>query len=92
MPRSIYCWYYARPSTTAHIHSFATDVDGTGPAPQQQEGSQDPGRAQAQATQGRWKIERLFAWLHNFWRLVVRYERLVENYLGLVRLRGIVTL
>ena len=25
------------------------------------------------------KIERLFAWLQNFWRLVVRYERHAEN-------------
>jgi len=30
----------------------------------------------------RWKIERLFAWLQNFRRLVVRYERYAENYLG----------
>ena len=34
----------------------------------------------------RWKVERLFAWLGNFRRLVVRYERLGENYLGFVRL------
>jgi transposase len=34
----------------------------------------------------RWKIERLFAWLHNFRRLVIRYERRAENYLGFVRL------
>lgn len=27
----------------------------------------------------RWKIERLFAWLQNFRRLVVRYERHAEN-------------
>ena len=40
----------------------------------------------------RWKIERLFAWLANFRRLVVRYERKVENYLGLVRLGCIVIL
>ena len=40
----------------------------------------------------RWKIERLFAWLGNFRRLVVRYERRVENYLGLVRLGCIVIL
>ena len=26
----------------------------------------------------RWKIERLFAWLANFQRLIVRYERRVE--------------
>lgn len=30
----------------------------------------------------RWKIERLFAWLQNFRRLVVRYERHAENFLG----------
>ncbi len=40
----------------------------------------------------RWKIERLFTWLHNFRRLVVRYERRVENYLGFVRLGCIVIL
>ena len=34
----------------------------------------------------RWKVERLFAWLGNFRRLVVRYEWRVENYLGFVRL------
>jgi transposase len=33
----------------------------------------------------RWKVERLFAWLGNFRRLVVRYEWRVENYLGFVR-------
>lgn len=34
----------------------------------------------------RWKIERLFAWLGNFRRLVVRWERHVENFLGFLRL------
>ena len=34
----------------------------------------------------RWKVERLFAWLGNFRRLVVRYERRAENYLGFVQL------
>jgi len=34
----------------------------------------------------RWKIERLFAWLQNFRRLVVRYEYHVENFLGFVYL------
>jgi transposase len=35
----------------------------------------------------RWTIERLFAWLGNYFRrLVVRYERQVENYLGFVQL------
>ena len=34
----------------------------------------------------RWKVERLFAWLGNFRRLVGRYERRPENYLGFVQL------
>ena len=40
----------------------------------------------------RWKIERLFAWLGNFRRLVVRYERKAKNYLGFVRLGCVVIL
>ena len=31
-------------------------------------------------------VERLFAWLHWFRRLVVRYEFHAENFLGMVRL------
>ena len=34
----------------------------------------------------RWKIERLFAWLHNFRRLVVRYEYHAENYHAFLQL------
>ena len=34
----------------------------------------------------RWKVERLFAWLHNFRRLIVRYEYRPENFLGMVHL------
>ena len=34
----------------------------------------------------RWKIERLFAWLQNFRRLVVRYERYAEDFLGMLYL------
>jgi transposase len=40
----------------------------------------------------RWKIERLFAWLGNFRRLVVRYERHALNYLGFVQLGCILLL
>jgi transposase len=36
----------------------------------------------------RWKIERLFAWLQNFRRLVVRYERQANNFLGMLHLGG----
>jgi transposase len=40
----------------------------------------------------RWKVERLFAWLQNFRRLVVRHEYYAENFLGFVRLGCIVIL
>ena len=33
----------------------------------------------------RWKVERLFAWLQNFRRLVVRYEYHVENFLAMLQ-------
>jgi transposase len=40
--------------------------------------------------QHRWKIERTFAWLGNFRRLVVRYERLITVYSGFFHLACII--
>jgi transposase len=34
----------------------------------------------------RWKVERLFAWLHNFRRLITRHERHADNFLGFLQL------
>ena len=34
----------------------------------------------------RWKMERLFAWLQNYRRIVVRYQRYPENFLGMLHL------
>ena len=34
----------------------------------------------------RWKVERLFAWMHNFRRLVTRWEYHIDNFLGFVHL------
>jgi transposase len=34
----------------------------------------------------RWKVERLFAWLQNYRRIVVRDERHSENFLGMPHL------
>jgi transposase len=39
-----------------------------------------------------WKIERLFAWLGNFKRVVMCYERYLENFLGFVQLGCIIIL
>jgi transposase len=33
-----------------------------------------------------WKIERLFAWLHNYRRIVIRWEYHLENFLRMVQL------
>ena len=40
----------------------------------------------------RWKIERLFAWLQNFRRILVRHERYLMNYVGFVQLGCLVIL
>ena len=40
----------------------------------------------------RWKIERLFAWLFNFRRLVVRYEYHIENFKGFLHLAAAIIL
>ena len=40
----------------------------------------------------RWRVERLFAWLHWFRRLVIRYEYHIENFLGFVHLACLVVL
>ena len=34
----------------------------------------------------RWKVERVFAWMQNFRRLITRWERHIENFLGFVHL------
>jgi transposase len=40
----------------------------------------------------RWHVERLFAWLQNFRRLITRHEYKIENFLGFVHLGCIVIL
>src|SRR5712664_2327067 len=40
----------------------------------------------------RWKIERLFAWLHNFRRLVSRWEYHEGNFLGMLQLGCLIIL
>ena len=40
----------------------------------------------------RWKIERLFAWFHNSRRIVTRWERNPDNFLGMIHLASAVIL
>jgi transposase len=60
-----------------------------------------PNRARRKQTQDgrplrryvrRWKVERMFAWLFNFRRLVVRYEYHIENFRGFLQLAAAVIL
>jgi len=40
----------------------------------------------------RWKVERFFAWLHNFRRVVTRWEYHAENFLAMLHLACMVIL
>src|ERR1700756_109852 len=40
----------------------------------------------------RWKVERLFAWLQNYRRLIVRHDYKIENFVGFVHLGCILIL
>lgn len=40
----------------------------------------------------RWKVERLFAWMNNFRRTVVRWEHKLSNYVGMLRLACVMIL
>jgi transposase len=40
----------------------------------------------------RWKVERIFAWMQNYHRLVIRWEFHIENFLGFVQLACVLML
>ena len=40
----------------------------------------------------RWVVERFFAWLQNYRRTVVRYEKYIENFIGFIQLATAVIL
>ena len=51
-----------------------------------------PSERTTRMSRRRWKVERLCAWLGNYCRLVVRYERHADNFPGFVQLACIVIL
>jgi transposase len=55
-------------------------------APNRENRSQTQDGRKLRRYKRRWCVERLFAWLQWFRRLVTRYEYHIENYLGMVRL------
>jgi transposase len=48
--------------------------------------TKNSGGTKAEAIKRRWKVERFFAWLQNFRRLVVRHERHANNFLAFLLL------
>ncbi len=55
-------------------------------APNRQRRSKSQDGRKLRRYRRRWKVERLFAWMHNFRRLVTRWEYHIENFLGFVHL------
>jgi transposase len=85
------------------IGDKAYDSDGLDKSLMQNFGTEmiAPNRAKRSQTQDgrpmrryvrRWKIERLFAWLFNFTRLVVRYEDHADNFQGFLHLGAVIIL
>ncbi len=61
-------------------------------APARSTSSRRPDGRRMRRYKRRWKVERLFAWLQNFRRLVVRWEYKAENFLGFLQLGCVVIL
>lgn len=55
-------------------------------APNRSNRSQTQDRRKLRRYRRRWRVERLFAWMHNFRRLVTRWEYHIDNFLGFVHL------
>ncbi len=70
---------------TAVLHQFGTELIAPHRKGRRPERQTQDGRP-LRRFKRRWKIERLFAWLYNFRRLVVRYEFHAQNYFGFVQL------
>jgi len=73
------------------LHQFGTEMIAPHKQNRRPENTTQDGRP-LRRFKRRWKVERLFAWLYNFRRLVVRYEYHAENYLGFVQLACVVIL
>lgn len=42
--------------------------------------------------QRRWKVERLFAWLQNYRRIITRFEYYADNFLAMIKLAAFMIL
>jgi len=61
-------------------------------APNKCNRSQTQDRRALRRYRRRWHVERLFAWLFRFRRLVTRFEHKSQNFLGFLRLACVVIL
>ena len=67
-----------------HLHD-AYDIELIAPNRSNRRGRTEDCRA-LRRYKRRWTVERLFAWLHNFRRIVTRWERSADNFLGMIHL------
>jgi transposase len=67
------------------------DIEMTAPRQRNRKHKTQDGRP-LRRSKRRWKLERLFAWLQNYQRLLVRYERHADKFLGFLRLGCILIL
>jgi transposase len=69
-----------------HVELIAPIRQGSRPSKRKQDGRS------LRRYRRRWKVERLFAWLKQFRRINVRWERKAENFLGFLYLGCMVVL
>jgi transposase len=79
--------YDSDPLDDALLHRWGITLIARHRANRRRPASQD-GRSLRRLAR-RWKIERLFAWLYNFRRLVVRWDYKPENYLAFLHLGAV---
>ena len=72
------------------LAEFETELIAPHKANRKRKKTQDGGKLRRYKR--RWKIERLFAWVQNFRRVLVRFDYHDANYLGFVHLACIVIL
>jgi transposase len=83
--------YDSDPLDREVLHQFGTDMIAPHREGRRADTATQDGRA-LRRIKRRWKVERLFAWLYNFRRLVVRYEYHADNYHGFVQLACLMVL
>ena len=76
--------YDSEPLDEQLLHQFGTELIAPHKTNRTSPATQD-GRALRRYLR-RWKVERFFAWLHNYRRIVTRWEYHANNFLAMIQL------